>query len=500
MFSKTPTFHPDGLTAKPYSITVDIRNGLPAFSLIGLPDRAVREIRERVRAALLNAGFEFPQRRITIGVTPARPEHHNSPLFDLPIAIGILQASGQISTDDFSEVPAIGELSLDGAVQPVRGGLAIAEAAILAGAPSLIVPKALHAEAALTEDLAIRPITHLSMLADGLPPIATPPDTSTTTPPNQGPRLEDLRGHEAALRILEIAAAGGHSIFFAGAPGCGKTMLARRLPSILPPMTPDEALEVTRIQSIAGNLRVDGLVKHRPFRAPHHTISATGLVGMNSQRVLPGEVTLAHRGVLFLDSLSDFSQRTIDSLSQPITDHSITLGTGSYQQDFPADFQLVVATDPCYCGRPSCRCSPQELDRYCRRIQTLSLRTQLFCNVTRPTTNDIEAGPAANSAEIQQRAVLARTRQTERYAGSSYATNATQPADQIRKTVSLPEATNTQLNTAYRDSKITLLDYDNVLRVARTIADLDDSDTVTENHTTEALTAVLNPLINLDHV
>lgn len=490
MLAKATTYAIEGVGARRVTVEVDIRSGLPAFTIVGLPDTAVRESRERVRAALLNDGFEFPQRRITVNLAPADLQKAG-PAFDLAIAAAILVASAQVDGDQLGGSALVGELSLDGAVQPVRGVLAIAESAAAEGRATLVVPRANAIEAALVDPECVAPVTRLSDLLDlvaghraALPEVEAPASAAL-----RSPDLRDLRGHQLSQRALEIAAAGGHHILFRGPPGCGKTMLARRLPSILPAMTPAEAVEVTRLQSIVGALRVDGLARYRPFRAPHHTISAAGLTG-GGVTPSPGEVTLATNGVLFLDELAEFSTRTLESLRQPLEAGSIAVTRAQRTHVFPARFMLVAATNPCPCGAGGmrCRCSAVEVARYERRLSGPLLdRFDMHCLVERPTAAEVEAGPVTDSATVRQRVEAARERQRHRLGDSEAHCNGQLDGASTRRLVRPPKPVLELIGDAYRRNALTLRGYDRTLRVAQTIADLDQCDEIAEEHIAEAL-------------
>ncbi|HEY8502439.1 MAG TPA: YifB family Mg chelatase-like AAA ATPase, partial [Solirubrobacterales bacterium] len=363
MLATAKTFTLDGISARPVQVEVDVHKGLPNFAIVGLPDAAVREARERVRAALVNCGFEFPLRRIVVNLAPASLRKAG-PGMDLAIAAALLSASEQLEWEGLARVALVGELALDGATRPVQGALAMAEAARESGVEGLVVPAANGAEAALVEGIEVIPVEalgRLSALATGEwdPPRPEPLPLQLGAPPG-APDLADLRGQPHLRHALEVAAAGGHSLLMVGPPGAGKSLAASRLPSILPPLAPVEALEVARIASACGRLG-DGLPQGRPFRSPHHTISAAGLIGGGTPP-RPGEATLAHRGVLFLDELCEFKRDALEALRAPLETGEVAIARAGGRRRLPCRFMLVAAANPCPCGRgeadPDCSCAP----------------------------------------------------------------------------------------------------------------------------------------------
>ncbi|HEX3277241.1 MAG TPA: YifB family Mg chelatase-like AAA ATPase [Thermoleophilaceae bacterium] len=479
MLASVVTFALEGVSSHEVTVEVDVRRGLSAFTLVGLPDRAVRESRERVRAALLNSGLEFPQKRITVNLAPAHVRKEG-PSFDLAIAVGVLVASEQAPQEALDGRALCGELSLTGELRPVAGALAAALGARRCGRRSLLVPEANAPEAALVEEIEVLGIQSLERIGALLHGRWRPAAVRARHPPPPGGEerrdIADVRGQDDAKRALEIAAAGGHNLLMIGPPGAGKTMLARRLPGILPPPSFEEALEITQVHSAAGV--GDGrLAGERPFRAPHHTISAQGLVGGGS-RPRPGEITLAHRGVLFLDELPEFSRAAVDALRQPLEDGRVTIMRGQRTLEFPANAMVVAACNRCPCARAAdrCSCSSAELARYMRRLSGPMLdRIDLVCQVEQAATLELVGGRsrAGRSDAVRGRVLGAREAQRMRLAGTGALCNGDMDGRLTRSQVPLDGRLTARMAAARDRLELSGRAHDRVLRVARTIADLD---------------------------
>ncbi|HEX3609723.1 MAG TPA: YifB family Mg chelatase-like AAA ATPase [Solirubrobacterales bacterium] len=484
------TFTLDGIAARPVRVEVDVHRGLPAFSVVGLPDPAVREARERVRAALVNCGFEFPLRRIVANLAPASLRKAG-PGMDLAIAVALLRASDQLDLEKLPRVALVGELALDGSVRPVPGVLAIAQAARERGIEALVVPAENGPEAALVDDIdviGLESLGQVAALAAGeWAPERPQPLPLRLSAADGGPDLADLRGQRHLRYALEVAAAGGHSLLMVGPPGAGKSLAASRLPSILPPLVAEEALEVARIASACGRLDESG-GGGRPFRAPHHTVSPAGLIGGGNPPT-PGEATLAHRGVLFLDELCEFRRDTLEALRAPLETGWVAIARAGSWRHLPCRFMLVAAANPCPCGRgdadPECGCAPLAVRRYQSRLSgALADRIDVLAAIRQPSAGEIGGPPGEPSAAVRERVSLARERQ-ERRLGAGRG-NAEMTPGEVRE-CALDEGAASLLADSYARRRLSGRAHDRVLRLAQTVADLAGSETIDREQMAQAL-------------
>ena len=498
MLARVMTCAVIGLDGVLVEVEVDSAQGTPGLAIVGLPDAAVQESRERVRSAIRNSGARFPLGRVTVNLAPA-DIRKEGPAYDLPIALGILLASGQVVAD-VSDALVIGELSLDGTVRHTTGVLPMVGLAHDRGLRRAFVPEVDAPEAALVDGIDVIPIPSLAALVQHrtggriLRPFAGPADPEAGDLPARGVDLREIAGQEHVKRGLELAAAGGHNVIMVGPPGAGKTLLARAMPTIMPPLTREEALDVSRIYSVAGLLPADRpLLRARPFRAPHHTISYAGLVGGGAWP-RPGEITLAHHGVLFLDELPEFNQRVLEVLRQPLEDRVVTISRATGAVTFPASFVLVAAMNPCPCGfagdpvKP-CTCSPSAITRYQKRISGPLLdRIDIHLEVPRLEYEKLaDRRPGEPSATVQQRVIAARAVQARRFDGTGIHVNSAMGPREIRQHCALDEGGERLMHAAMQQLQLSARAYHRVLKLARTIADLVGAEQIATHHLAEAL-------------
>jgi magnesium chelatase family protein len=500
MLAKLYTYSLFGIQAVPVEVEVDISPGaMPKTILVGLAEAAVKESTHRIERALVNSGYHRPVDRIVINLSPAElPKEAAS--FDLPIAIGLLTASGQLASDRFQQYAAVGELALEGTIRPVKGALSMAIAAREQGKTGLLVPVQNAQEAAVVEGIEVIPVGTLAEAVGfysgqlDIEPVPFSWQEVQAKYAGYDFDYSDVKGQEMAKRAVTVAAAGGHHLLMIGSPGTGKTLLAQRLATILPELSPRESVETTQIYSAVGRLTAgQSLLLQRPFRAPHHTVSEAGLVGGGSTPS-PGEISLAHNGVLFLDELPEFNRRTLEVMRQPLESGNVTISRAMGSVTFPADLMMVAALNPCPCGyrgdpRRACNCSPIQIEKYVGKISGPLLdRIDIHLEVAPVPFRELsDKTTGTGSAEMRQKVVAAREIQKQRFKGDRNTLNGRMNPRQIRKHCKLDAAAESILKSAMEEMGLSARAHDKILRVARTIADLDQSETIASQHLHEAI-------------
>lgn len=498
MYSKINTCILQGLNGYIIEVETDLSRGLPVFHIVGLPDTSIKESKERVRTAIKNSGFEFPLNRITVNLAPANLKKEGSQL-DLAIALGILQAMGVVDDFCYEYMAFIGELSLDGRLNPVEGVLPMIISMRESNIKKCMVPYDNKDEACIVEDIEIIPVKNLKQAIDYLNKRISIPAFKNKTPLSLQQHEEfdmdfsDIKGQEGLKRSLEVAAAGSHNLLVIGPPGAGKTMAAHRLPTILPELSFDEAIEVIKIYSVAGLLNPNTLIKGRPFRAPHHTVSSASLIG-GGRIPKPGEVSLAHNGVLFLDEIPEFRKNVLEVLRQPMEDGMVTISRVNATLNYPAKFMLIASMNPCPCGYlgdpfHECSCSQSSIDRYLDKLSNPLLdRIDIHIEVLPVKYEELDDdGKVETSREIRKRVNKARQIQLERYRKDNIYSNSQISSRNIKKYCELSKGAKQMLKNAFDRYRFSARTYNKILKVSRTIADLDESDIILEKHILEAI-------------